>query len=266
MLPGDREGRMDASKLFDLKGRVALVTGASSGLGEHFAEVAAANGAAVVLVARRKERLETLKAKIEKAGGRAAVAPADVTDQAAMKRAFDAAERAFGTVDLLVANAGMVEVAKAVDMSPEMWRRTMATDLDAVFFSATEAARRLIAAGKPGAIVTIASIAGYMVERGLSAYSVAKAGVIQATRALALELARRNIRVNAIAPGFISTEINRDFLASEEGERLKQKIPLARFGTPGDLDGTFLLLASAAGAWTTGSTVVVDGGELLMSG
>jgi NAD(P)-dependent dehydrogenase (short-subunit alcohol dehydrogenase family) len=124
----------------------------------------------------------------------------------------------------------------------------------------------MIAANKPGAIVTIASIAGYMVERGLSSYSVAKAGVIQATRALALEFARRNIRVNAIAPGFISTEINRDFLASEEGEQLRQKIPIGRFGTPGDLDGTFLLLASAAGAWMTGSTVVVDGGELLMSG
>lgn len=257
---------MDASKLFDLKGRVALVTGASSGLGERFAEVAAANGAAVVLVARRKERLEALKAKIEKAGGRAVTAQADVTDQAAMKRAFDAAEKAFGTVDLFVANAGVVEVAKAVDMTPETWRKVLGTDLDAVFFTSTEAARRMIAAGKPGSIVTIASIAGYMVERGLSAYSVAKAGVIQATRALALEFARRNIRVNAIAPGFISTEINRDFLASEDGDQLKAKIPLARFGVPGDLDGTFLLLASGAGAWMTGSTVVVDGGELLMAG
>ncbi|HXL68964.1 MAG TPA: SDR family NAD(P)-dependent oxidoreductase [Xanthobacteraceae bacterium] len=257
---------MDASKLFDLKGRVALVTGASSGLGERFAEVAAANGAAVVLVARRKERLEALKTKIEKAGGRAVTAQADVTDQTAMKRAFGAAEKAFGTVDLFVANAGVVEVAKAVDMTPETWRKVMGTDLDAVFFTATEAARRMIAAGKPGSIVTIASIAGYMVERGLSAYAVAKAGVIQATRALALEFARRNIRVNAIAPGFISTEINSDFLASEDGEQLKAKIPLARFGTPGDLDGTFLLLASGAGAWMTGSTVVVDGGELLMAG
>jgi 3-oxoacyl-[acyl-carrier protein] reductase len=257
---------MDAGKLFDLKGRVALVTGASSGLGARFAQVAAANGAAVALVARRKERLDTLKAKIEKAGGRAIVAPADVTDPGAMKSAFDAAEKAFGTVDLLVANAGMAAVAKATDMTPETWRKVMATDLDSVFFSATEAARRMIAAGKPGSIVAIASIAGYMVERGLSAYSVAKAGVIQATRALALELARKNIRVNAIAPGFIVTEMNREYLESEEGEGLRSRIPLARFGSEGDLDGTFLLLASEAGSLMTGSTVVVDGGLLLTQG
>src|ERR1700680_891567 len=144
MLPNDREGRMDARKLFDLKGRVALVTGASSGLGERFAEVAAANGAGVVLVARRKERLEALKTKIEKGGGRAVTAHAGGTAQRAMKRAFGAAEKAFGTVDLFVANAGVVEVAKAVDMTPETWRKVMGTDLDAVFFTATEAARRMI--------------------------------------------------------------------------------------------------------------------------
>src|SRR3990172_6406183 len=159
---------MDASKLFRLDGRVALVTGASSGLGERFAEVAAANGAAVVLVARRKERLEKLKAKIEKAGGRALVAVADVTDRKAMVAAFDAAEKAFGTVDLLVANAGIARVKKISDMTESSWREVLDTNLDAVFFWSQEAAKRMSAAKKPGAIVTISSIAAFTVAYGLS--------------------------------------------------------------------------------------------------
>ncbi|MDO8534883.1 MAG: SDR family NAD(P)-dependent oxidoreductase, partial [Xanthobacteraceae bacterium] len=255
-----------AGKLFSLDGRVALVTGASSGLGLRFAEVAAANGAAVVLVARRVKQLDAVRVKIEKAGGRAAVAVADVTDQANMRRAFDAAEKAFGTVDVLVANAGIVRVARALETSPEMWREVMATNLDAVFFTAQEAANRMVAAGKPGAIVTIASISGFAVERGVAAYSVSKAGVIQATRALALELARKGIRVNAIAPGYTVTDLNRDFLMSDKGAAMREQIPLGRFGEIGDLDGAFLLLASDAGRWITGATVLVDGGHLLAMG
>jgi 3-oxoacyl-[acyl-carrier protein] reductase len=257
---------MEAGKLFSLDGRVALVTGASSGLGARFAEVAAANGAAVVLVARRAKQLDAVRAKIEKAGGRAAVAVADVTDRANMRRAFDAAEKAFGTVDVLVANAGVVRVARALETSPEMWREVMATNLDAVFFTAQEAANRMVAAGKPGAIVTIASISGLAVERGLSAYSISKAGVIQATHALALELARKGIRVNAIAPGYTVTDLNREFLMSDKGAAMREQIPLGRFGEIGDLDGAFLLLASDAGRWITGATVLVDGGHLLAMG
>ncbi len=257
---------MEAGKLFSLDGRVALVTGASSGLGARFAEVAAANGAAVVLVARRAKQLDAVRAKIEKAGGRAAVAVADVADRTGMHRAFDAAEKAFGTVDVLVANAGIVRVARALETSPEMWREVMATNLDAVFFTAQEAANRMIAAGKSGAIVTIASISGLAVERGLSAYSISKAGVIQAIRALALELARKGIRVNAIAPGYTVTDLNREFLMSDKGAAMREQIPLGRFGEIGDLDGAFLLLASDAGRWITGATVLVDGGHLLAMG
>jgi 3-oxoacyl-[acyl-carrier protein] reductase len=257
---------MEAGKLFSLDGRVALITGASSGLGARFAEVAAANGAAVVLVARRAKQLDAMRAKIEKAGGRAAVAVADVTDRAAMRRAFDASEKAFGTVDVLVANAGIVRVARALETSAETWREVMATNLDAVFFTAQEAASRMITAGKPGAIIAIASITGFAVERGVAAYSVSKAGVIQATRALALEFARKGIRVNAIAPGYTVTDLNREFLMSDKGAAMREQIPLGLLGEIGDLDGAFLLLASDAGRWITGATVLVDGGHLLAMG
>ena len=257
---------MDAGKLFRLDGRVALITGASSGLGERMAEVAAANGAKVVLVARRKDRLEALKAKIEQAGGKALVAVADVTDAKAMVAAFDAAEKTFGTVDLLVANAGIARVVKTLEMTPEKWREVLAVDLDSVFFWSQEAARRMIAAKRPGSIVTISSIAAFTVARGMASYNVSKAAVVQITKALALEFARKGIRVNTIAPGYVVTEINRDFLLSPEGQAMQGGIPLNRFGDPSDLDGAFLLLASDAGRLMTGSTIVVDAGHMLMVG
>lgn len=243
-----------------------LITGASSGLGSHLAEVAAVNGASVVLVARRKEKLEALKAKIEKSGGKAAVAVADVTDRKAIAAAFDAAELVFGTVDVCVANAGIVRAAKILETGEDIWRETLATNLDGVFFTAQEAAKRLVAAGKPGSIITIASLAAFSVERGVGAYNVSKAGVVQATKSLALELARKNIRANAIAPGYTATDLNREFLQSEKGRAIRDQIPAGRFGEPADLDGAFLLLASDAGKWITGTAIVVDGGHLMTIG
>ncbi len=253
---------MNAADLFTLTGKVALVTGASSGLGTRFAEVLAANGAAVALVARRADRLAGLAARIEKAGGRAVALAADVCDRADMTRAFDQAERALGTVDVLVNNAGIVHADRATDLPEATWRRVLATDLDAVFFWSQEAARRLIAAGKTGAIVNIASVAGFKVSKGIAAYAVAKAGVIQVTQVLGLELAGRGIRVNAIAPGWIVTDLNREYLLSERGAALERENPLGRFGAERDLDGVLLLLASDAGRYMTGATVVVDGGQL----
>jgi 3-oxoacyl-[acyl-carrier protein] reductase len=254
---------VQAGELFNLAGRVALVTGASSGLGLQFAQVLAQNGASVVLVARRNERIAQLAANIEKAGGHAIAVPADVCDRTAMAHAFDAAERAFGTVDILVNNAGVAHANRILDLPEAEWRRVLGTDLDAVFFCSQEAARRMVAAGKGGAIINIASVAGFAVSKGVAAYSVAKAGVIQLTKALALELAARSIRVNAIAPGWVVTEINRDYLASERGTVLKDEIPMRRFGEERDLAGTLLLLASDAGRYMTGTTIVVDGGYLL---
>lgn len=254
---------MKAAEMFDLSARVALVTGASSGLGARFAQVLAANGAAVVLVARRTERLEALRTRIEQDGGRALAVAADVTERAAMRHAFAAAEAAFGPVTILVNNAGIAHADRAVELGEEEWRRVLATDLDAVFFWAQEAARRMLAAGRGGAIINIASVLGLAVAKGVVAYATAKAGVIQMTRALALELAFKGVRVNAIAPGWFVTELNRDYLQSPQGAALTRDIPVGRFGRDGDLDGALLLLASDAGAYITGATLVVDGGQTI---
>jgi len=254
---------MKAADMFSLKGRVALVTGASSGLGTQFARALAENGAAVALVARRVDRLKALKDDIEKMGGRAIAAEADVTDRAAMARAFDAAEKAFGTVTILVNNAGIAHGGRAVEMPPEEWRKVLSINLDAVFFWAQEAARRILAANKQGAIVNIASVLGLAVSKGAVAYAAAKAGVVQTTKALAVELAFKGVRVNAIAPGWFVTEMNDDYLTGEAGTAIKREIPMGRFGNPGDLDGALLLLVSDAGSYITGATIVVDGGQVI---
>jgi len=254
---------MKAADMFSLKGRVALVTGASSGLGVQFAKALADNGAAVALVARRADRLKSLKDEIEGKGGRAVAIEADVTDHAAVARAFDAAEKAFGTVTILVNNAGIAHGGRAVEMPPEEWRKVLSTNLDAVFFWAQEAARRLLAAKKQGAIVNIASVLGLAVSKGAVAYAAAKAGVVQVTKALAVELAFKGVRVNAIAPGWFVTEMNDDYLSGEAGAAIKREVPMGRFGNPGDLDGALLLLVSDAGSYITGATIVVDGGQVV---
>jgi 3-oxoacyl-[acyl-carrier protein] reductase len=254
---------MKAADMFSLKGRVALVTGASSGLGVQFAKALADNGAAVALVARRADRLKSLKDEIEGKGGRAVAIEADVTDHAAIARAFDTAEKAFGTVTILVNNAGIAHGGRAVEMPPEEWRKVLATNLDAVFLWAQEAARRLLAAKKQGAIVNIASVLGLAVSKGAVAYAAAKAGVVQVTKALAVELAFKGVRVNAIAPGWFVTEMNDDYLSGEAGAAIKREVPMGRFGNPGDLDGALLLLVSDAGSYITGATVVVDGGQVV---
>src|SRR4029077_2421884 len=258
-----RRETMTAAQIFNLHGKVALVTGASSGLGARFAEVLAEHGASVVLVARRGERLAALQAQIEKSGGNAIAVEADVRDRRAMASAFDAAEKKFGTVTILVNNAGVAHAGRAVELAEEEWRRILTTNLDAVFFCAQEAARRMLAAKSGGSIVNIASVLGFGVDKGVIAYATAKAGVIQITKALALELAFKGIRVNAVAPGWIVTELNRDYLASERGAAIKREIPIGRFGEERDLDGPLLLLASDAGRFVTGATIVADGGQMI---
>jgi len=254
---------MAAAELFSLKGRVALVTGASSGLGERFAEVLAEAGAAVALVALRHELLEEVRARLAAAGARAIAVVADVRDRAAMTRAFDQAEAELGTVDILINNAGVAHAGRAVRLAETEWRRVLDTNLDAPLYWSQEAARRLMAAQKGGAIVNIASILGFGVSKGVAAYAVSKAGIVQLTRALGLELATQGIRVNAIAPGWIVTNLNRDYLAGERGAAILQDIPVGRFGETRDLDGTLLLLCSDAGRFITGTTIVVDGGQVI---
>jgi NAD(P)-dependent dehydrogenase (short-subunit alcohol dehydrogenase family) len=255
---------MKAADMFNLRGRVALVTGASSGLGVQFAHALADNGAAVALVARRAERLKALQKEIAAKGGKVIAVEADVTDRAAMSQVFDAAEKAFGIVTILVNNAGVaMQPGRAVDVAAEEWRKVLGIDLDAVFYNAQEAARRMLAAKKQGAIVNIASVLGLGVAKGVVAYATAKAGLIQMTKALALELAFKGVRVNAIAPGWFVTEINDAYLNGEAGAAIKRDIPMGRFGAPGDLDGALLLLVSDAGSYITGATLVVDGGQVI---
>jgi NAD(P)-dependent dehydrogenase (short-subunit alcohol dehydrogenase family) len=254
---------MKAAELFDLTGRVALVTGASSGLGARFAQILADAGASVVLVARRAEQLTAVKDRIELGGGRAITASADVLDRSAMARAFDQAEDAFGCVTVLVNNAGVAHAHRAIELPEQEWRRVIATNLDAVFFWAQEGARRMLSAQKRGSIINIASVLGFGVSKGTIAYAAAKAGVVQMTKALGLELAFKGVRVNAIAPGWFVTDINRDYLTSEEGAAIKREIPVGRFGEDGDLDGALLLLASEAGRYIAGTTIVVDGGQMV---
>jgi len=255
---------LPAGELFSMDGRTALVTGASSGLGRRFAQVLAAHGARVVLAARRTDRLEALKDEISSNGGEAVAVPLDVADPATIGPAFDQAEAAFGPVNVLVNNAGMAVRDYAVDLTREDWRRIMDVNLDGVFFVAQEAARRMIAAGVGGNMVNIASILGLRVANTMTAYAVTKSAVIQLTKSMALELARNNIRVNAIAPGYVLTDINKDFFDTDQGKAMIKTIPQQRIGDPGDLDGTLLLLASdKASGFMTGSVVTVDGGQTL---
>jgi NAD(P)-dependent dehydrogenase (short-subunit alcohol dehydrogenase family) len=251
------------SGIFGLEGEVALVTGASSGLGHHFATVLAKAGARVALAARRTDRLEALAREIEAAGGRAAPVALDVRDPASVKAAFDATEAALGPVSVLVNNAGVTDPAFMTRMSEAQWRGVLDVNLDGVFRVGQEAARRMIVAGKGGSIVNIASIVGMGAIKTLSAYAASKAAVLALTRNWALELAREKIRVNAIAPGYIATELNDEFWETDAGKRMIAHVPMRRLGQLAELDGPLLLLASRAGSFMTGSTLVVDGGHLL---
>jgi NAD(P)-dependent dehydrogenase (short-subunit alcohol dehydrogenase family) len=257
---------MTTDGLFSLAGRTALITGASSGLGQHFAHVLAGAGAAVVLTARRLERLRQLEAQIRAGGGLAWAVPLDVTDRASVAGAFDAGEAAAGPVSILVNNAGVPSGSFFVRTSEQEWRDVMAVNLDGVFRVGQEAARRMAARGTGGSIVNIASILGFGAIKSLSAYAASKAAVVSLTKSMALELARDRIRVNAIAPGYFATEINATYFDTEAGKRMVSKVPMGRLGNLSELDGPLLLLASNAGAFMTGSIITVDGGHLLAMG
>jgi NAD(P)-dependent dehydrogenase (short-subunit alcohol dehydrogenase family) len=256
---------MSVMEQFRLNGRRALVTGASSGLGRHFALSLAQAGASVIVAARSVDKLAETVAEIEAAGGKAFAVPLDVTDLESVKSGFDRIESAGGVADVIVNNAGLAVSRPLFEQTEADWDSVLDTNLKGAWLVAQEGARRLVAAKRPGSIVNIASITGERVAGGVVPYCTSKAGVMHLTRAMALELARHGIRVNALAPGYVQTELNRDFLASEAGERLKSRIPQRRFGLPEELDGPLLLLASDAGAYITGSIVFADGGHLVSS-
>ena len=252
---------------FDLSGRTALVTGASQGLGRRFATVLAEHGAAVALAARQSDKLRELEREIAAGGGRIASVTLDVTDQTSIEGAIAAVEDALGPIDVLINNAGVAVSRGVLEQTEADWDRVLDTNLKGAFFTAQAVAKRMVARDpKPawgGNIVNIASVLALDVVGHLAPYAASKGGLWQLTRSMALELARHDIRVNALAPGYIVTEINREFLATEAGERMRTRIPQRRFGTPEDLDGALLLLASDASRYMTGSIIVLDGGLML---
>ena len=245
-----------------LTGKTALITGASGGLGLHFAKFLAANGASVILTARRKAALDQACGEIRAAGGSAEALEMDVSRADSVAQAFASLP---GPLDILINNAGVTTTQRAQDLEEAVWDSILDTNLKGAFLVAQAAARDMKAAGKSGAIVNVASILGLRVAGSVSPYAASKAGLIHLTKALALEWARDKIRVNALCPGYIETDLNRDFFASEAGQTLIKRIPQRRPGKPEELDGALLLLCSDAGSYITGSVIAVDGGHLVSS-
>jgi NAD(P)-dependent dehydrogenase (short-subunit alcohol dehydrogenase family) len=262
----------EAAQLFDLGGQVAIVTGASSGLGRHFALTLARNGAKVAAAARRAEPLDELVRQIAAFDGRAIAVPLDVTDPASVRESVRVAETELGPVSILINNAGVALDKPVFEQEEADWDRVLDTNLKGAWLMAQEVAAHMAKLGQEvaahmaklghgGAIVNIASIMGVGGANQLAPYCASKGGLINLTRALAVELARHDIRVNALAPGYIETEMNREVLESDAGRTMVKRVPQRRFGRPEDLDGALLLLASNAGRFITGSVLVVDGGQ-----
>lgn len=247
--------------MYDLRGRTALITGASGGLGQHFATVLARHGAAVILAARRADRLEEAAAAIAADGGQARTLTLDMTDPASIAAAAPTLE----TVDILVNNAGISREAAFLGLTEEDWDAVIDTNAKGLFLLTQAAAAAMRARGSGGSIINIASVLGLRQAAGVASYAVSKAAVIQLTKVAALELARFGIRVNAIAPGYFSTEINAGFWDTDGGKAMIRRIPQRRLGELPDLDGPLLLLASDASAYMTGAVIEVDGGHLVSS-
>jgi NAD(P)-dependent dehydrogenase (short-subunit alcohol dehydrogenase family) len=246
---------------FSLDGRVALVTGASRGLGRHFAGVLAKAGAAVALAARQQNLLAEAVREIEGAGGRAVAVPLDVTDSKSVRGCVAATEDALGPIDILVNNAGIAVSKPMLDHDEDDWDRVLDTNLKGAWLMSRELASRWLELRRGGRIVNISSLLALRTIKNVPSYTAAKAGLDHLTRTMAVELARYGITVNAIAPGYVETDMNRGFLRSETGKALIARIPAGRVGAPDDLDGALLLLVSPAGAYLNGVVLPVDGGH-----
>lgn len=251
--------------LFSLKGRTALVTGASSGLGQHFAKTLVKAGAKVALVARRTDRLSQFTDELKSMGATVSFHEMDVTKVETIVSALDQLEKELGLIDILVNNAGVANTLLATEIVESEWDRVIDTNLKGAWLVAQQVAQRLIKQNQPGTIINISSIMGYRVAKAVSSYAASKAGLIQLTKSLALEWAKENIRVNAIAPGYFMTEMNKDFFEGNKEEGIVKNIPQRRIGRPEELSGSLLLLASNASSYMTGTTIVVDGGHMQSS-
>jgi NAD(P)-dependent dehydrogenase (short-subunit alcohol dehydrogenase family) len=248
-----------------LEGRNALVTGASSGLGRHFAESLARAGAAVAVAARRRNSLEQVRSEITSAGGKAVVVAMDVTSSSSIAASIDYATTQLGSLDILVNNAGVTLTKPVLEIEEKEWDQLVDTNLKGAFLVAQSAARVMKGQPNGGSVVNIASILGLRVAGQVAAYVASKAAIVQLTKAMALELARHRIRVNALCPGYIETDLNREFFASEAGQVLIKRIPQRRLGQPCELEGPLLLMCSDAGSYMTGAVLAVDGGHLVSS-
>ena len=248
-----------------LAGSIALVTGANGGLGSHFAETLARAGAHVAIAARRVDALAPLRDAIAAFGGNVVAVALDVTDPASVAAAFDEAASALGDITVVVNNAGIAVTKPLLDHTEDDWLRVIDVNLNGAWRVAQTAARHMVRHQRGGSIVNIASVLGLRVASQVPSYAASKGALIHLTKAMALELARHRIRVNALAPGYVETGINREFFASDAGQAVIKRVPQRRIGTPADLDGALLLLASDAGAYMTGSVVAVDGGHLVSS-
>jgi NAD(P)-dependent dehydrogenase (short-subunit alcohol dehydrogenase family) len=248
-----------------LAGRHALITGANGSLGSHFARTLARAGADVALTARRVDALDPLVDEIAKLGRRAVPLALDVTDAASVAQAFAHAAQALGAITIVVNNAGVAITKPLLDHTEDDWLTVIDVNLNGAWRVAQAAARHMVAHGSGGSIVNVASILGLRVAAQVPSYAASKAALIQLTKAMAVELARHRIRVNALAPGYIETALNRDFFASDAGKAMIKRVPQRRIGTPDQLDGALLLLASDAGSYMTGSVVTVDGGHVVGS-
>lgn len=247
---------------FDLSGKVALITGASTGFGRHFANVLSRAGASVGLAARRLDALEHAAAEIRATGTTVAVSKLDVRDAQSVVKAVSAIEASLGPIDILVNNAGICITKPLLEQSESDWDDVLDINLKGAFLMSTEVSRRMRAHNRGGSIINIQSILSFRQAGHIAPYAASKAALNQLTKSMALELARYNIRINGIAPGYFLTDISRDFFASEAGAAMLKRIPQRRLGHFEDLDGPLLLLASDASRYMTGSTIVVDGGHL----
>lgn len=250
---------------FRLDNRVALVTGAARGLGRHFALTLARHGARVAVATRSGHDAAAVVAAVEALGGQAVGVQLDVTEAASVHTALAEVDQRLGPIAILVNNAGVVESQAWASLAEAEWDRVVGTNLKGTWLVAQAVARQMIAARVQGSIINVASILGLLAEPDLPAYCASKAGVLNLTRALALDLAPHGIRVNALAPGYFETDLNRAFLASDAGQQMLRRIPLRRSGALDELDGPLLLLASDASRFMTGSTLVIDGGHSVMA-
>ena len=246
---------------FDISGEVVLVTGASSGIGRHFAQVLAAAGAKVAAAARRADHLSELARDIESRGGACLPLACDVTKQDSIREAIANAEDRLGPLSVLVNNAGVVVSKPLFEHSEADWDHVVDTNLKGAWLAARDFAHHLVERKRPGRIINIASVLGFRTIGQVPAYCAAKAGLIHLTHVLAMELARHRILVNALAPGYVETDFNREFFKTEAGQRLISRIPLKRIAQSEDLDGALLFLASPASAYVTGAVISVDGGH-----